>query len=219
MRGISLFLCALISTACGSDAASSQTKACNAHYDCPARQSCGTNDGTTFFCAASGPGQAGESCNANQSLPLQCDDHLFCLGMNDVGHCQRWCSPSDPCPSGSCQMVTTTHGAMLGFCPLPPPPQFSDTCNLHYDCPAGQTCGTSNGTTFLCAASGPGKDGDSCDAAQFLPLQCEDHLGCIGVEGIGTCHRWCGPNDACPSGAGSCQMATTSLGAMVGVCF
>ncbi|MGO9836891.1 MAG: hypothetical protein ACLP1X_22070 [Polyangiaceae bacterium] len=62
--------------------------------------------------------QRGGACNANQGLPLQCEDHLGCLGMNDVGTCHYWCDPSDPCPSGSgsCTTVHTTMGATISFC-------------------------------------------------------------------------------------------------------
>src|SRR5581483_10190399 len=109
-------------------------------------------------------------------------------------------------------------GAMLGFCPLTPS-QSGNGCNLEYDCPAGQSCGTSDGTTFLCAPSGSGNAGDPCNAAQTLPLQCGDHLGCVGVNGAGTCRRWCGSSDPCPSGAGSCQIVTSTNGVMAGVCF
>src|ERR1700742_2131606 len=69
-----------------------------------------------------------------------------------------------------------------------------ETCVNHYDCPAGQSCGTADGTAFVCAPSGPGKLGDACNANQGLPLQCGDRLVCLGIDDVGSCHYYCDAN-------------------------
>jgi hypothetical protein len=219
MKGRWLFLLGFVitSTSCssGSPPSTPGANSCADQYDCGSGKSCGTTDGTTFICSTSGASNEGDACNANQGLPLQCGDHLFCLGINDVGTCRRWCSDGDACPSGSCTTVTTTHGAVISFC-LPSTTPAADSCGAEYNCPAGQSCGTMDGTTLFCSTSGDGKEGDACDASQALPFQCGDHLLCLGVNGVGACHRWCSANDACP--AGSCTMVTTTHGLAIHVC-
>lgn len=92
------------------------------------------------------------------------------------------------------------------------------SCAALYDCPTGESCGTADGTSFQCHAAGALKLGDSCDQSQFLPLQCEDHLACLGMNGSGTCRRWCSSQDPCPSGTGSCTPLRTTLGATLSFC-
>ncbi len=117
LRAFFVLTTLLVSNACGGDS-SSGAASCATHYDCPAGESCGTLDGTTYACHVSGTSKAGDSCNANQGLPLQCSDRLFCLGINDVGTCRFWCDASNPCPAGNgtCTSVQTTRGATLGVC-------------------------------------------------------------------------------------------------------
>jgi hypothetical protein len=219
MRGtwLLLFTSVVANTACGSDSPPSTPGAnsCAGKYDCRAGQSCGTTDGTTFLCSKSGSGNEGDACNAAQALPLQCADHLLCLGDNGVGTCRRWCSESDPCPSGSCATVSTTRGAEISFC-LPATTPAAGSCGADYNCPAGQSCGTTDGQTLFCSASGPDKEGDACDANQGLPFQCGDHLLCLGVNDVGSCRRWCSAGDPCSSG--SCTMVTTTHGLAIQVC-
>ena len=203
------------STACGGDVAATASS-CATRYDCPSGQSCGTSDGVTFACAQSGALNPGDACNANQSLslPLQCGDHLLCLGVNGVGTCQRWCSSSDPCTSGSCVTAHTTRGATIGFCSGVA--ATASSCETHYDCPAGESCGSLDGVTFTCSQSGALNAGDACNANQSLPLQCGDHLLCLGMNDVGTCQRWCSAGDPCDSG--SCTTVHTTRGTTIGFC-
>jgi hypothetical protein len=114
----SLFTAIFVSIACSSTSSPSAAAGCEMRYDCPTGQSCGTADGLTFSCSPSGAGKAGDSCNANQSLPLQCGDQLACVGKNDVGTCSYWCDSNHPCPAGfgSCSTVRSTHGATVSIC-------------------------------------------------------------------------------------------------------
>ena len=98
----------------------------------------------------------------------------------------------------------------------------SETCNVAYDCPAGQTCWSTDGTTFACMASGGGALGDPCDVslAGIAKPSCGDGMLCLGLgePAVGRCAAWCDAADGCPSGE-TCAAGKTTLGASLHVCF
>jgi hypothetical protein len=96
----------------------------------------------------------------------------------------------------------------------------STACNVVYDCPTGQTCVTSDGTTFVCLPDGAGKAGDVCDANLSAPVTCGDQLGCIVLTGpltSGFCAAWCDSTHPCPTGK-TCTAALSTQGVPVSFC-
>jgi hypothetical protein len=91
-------------------------------------------------------------------------------------------------------------------------------CGDHpLDCPAGQTCWFGS-AGFACAASGAGKEGDTC-APTVGDATCGDGLLCIAVAGEeGACARLCDPTIDATCGEDLCTLVETKEGFQTHVC-
>jgi hypothetical protein len=93
------------------------------------------------------------------------------------------------------------------------------SCGASFACPTGQTCDTTDGRTFSCLASGPGKLDDRCDASTKVAALCADGLTCLGggYPEAGTCVAWCADGGSCPAHK-TCTARTTASGVAIKVC-
>jgi len=98
------------------------------------------------------------------------------------------------------------RGGAFSFCAGGP-------CADSYDCAAGETCATTDGITYKCVTSGPGKVGDPCSATVNSPVTCGDHLSCLatGDPSAGSCVAWCDSKNPCPGGR-TCRTVSTTSG-------
>jgi hypothetical protein len=108
---------------------------------------------------------------------------------------------------------------LLGGCSIKSEPAG---CNNVYDCPSGQTCWTTDGTSFSCVAAGSGALGATCDATVtgIKTISCGEGLMCLSTKGDPTnasCTAWCGGGRPCPTGT-TCRGVTTTLNATLNVC-
>jgi hypothetical protein len=114
-------------------------------------------------------------------------------------------------------------GGRIGLFPhgkQSPPPDGGLPCNVSYDCPAGQTCASTDGMIFSCMPDGNGKPGDACDPSSNAAITCGDQMDCVGsgMPVVGKCELWCDSGHPCPQGAGSCTTIHTTLGATLSFC-
>jgi hypothetical protein len=87
-----------------------------------------------------------------------------------------------------------------------------------WECPAGQTCWSTDPTGFACLNSGPGAAGSACNNTVGAPT-CGDGLVCLQFTppALGACLPYCDPTDpahACPSGE-TCQIIAMGQGPML----
>ena len=102
-----------------------------------------------------------------------------------------------------------------------PPSDAGLPCDVKYDCPAGQTCWSPNGTVWTCAPDGTAPVGSSCNPSGSAAVTCGDRMACLGNGGsppTGMCRYWCDASDPCPAGAGTCTPAHTTAGATLSFC-
>ena len=113
-------------------------------------------------------------------------------------------------------LVAPLLGLALGCGSSEPLPA---ACNLDYDCGAGQTCATSDGTTFTCRASGGDPAGSACSSDVNAPPTCGSGLACLGMVGPpgGVCTAWCSSTHPCAPDE-TCITQTTTKGASVKIC-
>lgn len=195
-------------TAGASGAGGLPVSGCNLAYDCGPGQTCSSMDGLSWECVTAGTLAWGEACDPTG--PESCGVGLACVSFENpiVGACVAWCSASRPCSSGVCLGGRNPVGGKFNFCAGGP-------CGDHYDCPAGQTCATTDGIALKCVSSGPGKVGDPCSATLGSPVTCGDHLSCLatGDPRAGSCVEWCDPQNptACPAGQ-TCRTVPTVSG-------
>jgi hypothetical protein len=88
-----------------------------------------------------------------------------------------------------------------------------------WECPSGQTCWPSNGTSFACLNSGTGTAGGPCEDSEGIAT-CGDGLACLQTTSAGgTCVAYCDntdPSHACPS-TQLCEMDVV-VGTTIYVC-
>jgi hypothetical protein len=91
------------------------------------------------------------------------------------------------------------------------------SCNVHYDCPSGQTCWTTDGFAFDCMSSGALQAGATC-ALILGSATCGDGLACVaaGNPNQGECDSWCDVSTPCPSG--TCTTITDTNGVSLSLC-
>jgi hypothetical protein len=96
----------------------------------------------------------------------------------------------------------------------------ASTCNVAYNCAAGQTCTkTDPNEPFACLPAGPSQAGDPCYAGAGAPVTCGERLTCLatGNPNEARCVAWC--DDAHPCAAGTeCTTVVSTVGDRLRVC-
>lgn len=82
-----------------------------------------------------------------------------------------------------------------------PAPQTVPCDQDPWECPAGQTCWTTDGQSAQCLPSGKGQVGDACEPLQGT-AGCSDALVCLRQPGwsAGECTPYCDAAHPCPNG-------------------
>lgn len=80
-------------------------------------------------------------------------------------------------------------------------------------CEEGETCRYYDADCSRCETPGPAAEGMLCHA----DTDCGAGLGCVLVEGAGTCQRYCGASDECGGGV-ACLVLLDTLGICAGTC-
>jgi hypothetical protein len=189
---------------------------CNLDYSCGPGETCWTRDALSFECMPSGKLQEGATCTSFPGA-APCGDKLACVALGDPmsGQCDLWCDTDHPCASGPCRTILVANGVAVGFCE--PASTGAASCNVQYDCPAGQTCWTPDGHSFACMPSGAGKAGASCSVIPGTAT-CADRLACIAATDPtkGQCDSWCDATHPCAKG--SCRATADTNGVTLSLC-